>query len=154
MPETEHIDEEERLGGVLTIQDIMGGDVVRQLNAAIQEVAKDIANLGKSGTDKRSIQLSMVFKPNEDRRRIDATADVKAKLGGRSANIAQLSLGIQDGELYMQEEEPDAREQSVQEVMRELAADGETMTISAGGNYVSFVNDGGVVRKVDGHAGH
>lgn len=140
---------------ILSIDDINGGDVVRQINAAIHDVANDIANLGKTGDDTRTITMKLVFKPKEHRQTIDVHAEVNIKLGGRASTISQLVLGIEDNKLFMRNDDDAVDGQmSLQEVMREIATDGEPMTLMSGDRSVTFVKKDGAVVRVGDHVGH
>lgn len=87
--------------------DTLGGGALSELFAA--ELGRVLANLADPNTDekmKRSITMTVSFKPNRDRDVADVDIACHSKLAGISKVSTQLFVGRQQGKLIAVENDP------------------------------------------------
>jgi len=81
----------------VTINSLLGGELVQRIDEAIQDVLNDIADPNTPAKSKREVVMRLGFISDGERQVVVADCHVIKKLGEQQMPMAKLLLGISGG---------------------------------------------------------
>ncbi len=83
----------------LSLDTLAGGAVPEKFAHQLRIILENILDPNTEAEAKRTIEIKVTFRPDEDRQRIDTDVDFKAKLAPLKGDTGQVYVGEREGEI-------------------------------------------------------
>ncbi len=83
----------------LSLDSVAGGALPEKFEHQLRKVLENIVDPNTEAKEKRIIDIRITLRPGEDRVRVDAEVEVRARLAGPRSDHGQVFLGAREGEV-------------------------------------------------------
>lgn len=91
---------------VVSLGNLNSGAAIEQFDRALEQVIENIQDINTDPEEKRTIQLTVVIKPNEDRNFAEVGCKVQTKLAGIRPSHTMVYFGRRGGKRFAVEPTP------------------------------------------------
>jgi len=83
----------------VSLDTLAGGALPEKFAHQLRLVLDNILDPNTEAEQKRSIEIKITFRPEDDRARVDADVDIRAKLAAPKGDTGQVYIGQREGEI-------------------------------------------------------